>query len=142
MNIMLGHAKQIVLSNLHNIHKLPNIFDLTYTQQNIVWRKNWWFYKVHFSTLMVDFSDSSTICTRCFETQSSPGCTCTRRSKILTHSLADYEQLLRVFFSCFQEQKTFFFKKRKNVIGQETFSIVSCSRHLTTGLIYNDFAQR
>ena len=24
---------------------------------------------------------------RCFETQSSPGCTCTRRSKILTHSL-------------------------------------------------------
>ena len=30
MNIMLGHAKQIVLSNLHNIHKLPNTFDLTY----------------------------------------------------------------------------------------------------------------
>ena len=59
MNIMLGHAKQIVLSNLHNIHKLPNIFVLTYTQQNIVWRKNWWFYKVHFSTLMVDFTDSS-----------------------------------------------------------------------------------
>ena len=59
MNIMLGHAKQIVLSNLHNIHKLPNIFVLTYTQQNIAWRKNWWFYKVHFSTLMVDFSDSS-----------------------------------------------------------------------------------
>ena len=61
MNIMLGHAKQIVLSNLHNIHKLPNIFVLTYTQQNIVWRKNWWFYKVHFSTLMVDFSDSKNL---------------------------------------------------------------------------------
>ena len=59
MNIMLGHANQIVLSNLHNIHKLPNIFVLTYTQQNIVWTKNWWFYKVHFSTLMVDFTDSS-----------------------------------------------------------------------------------
>ena len=27
------------------------------------------------------------MCTRCFETQSSPGGTCTRRSKILTHSL-------------------------------------------------------
>ena len=59
MNIMLGHAKQIVLSNLHNIHKLPNIFVLTYTQQIFVWRKNWWFYKVHFSTLMVDFTDST-----------------------------------------------------------------------------------
>ena len=58
---MLGHANQIVLSNLHNIHKLPNIFVLTHTQQNIVWRKNWWSYKVHFSTLMVDFSDSSKI---------------------------------------------------------------------------------
>ena len=56
------HTKQIVLSNLHNIHKLPNIFVLTYTQQNIVWGKNWWFYKVHFSTLMVDFTNSSTIC--------------------------------------------------------------------------------
>ena len=54
-----SHTKQIVLSNLHNIHKLPNIFVLTYTQQIFVWRKNWWFYKVHFSTLMVDFSDSS-----------------------------------------------------------------------------------
>ena len=30
---------------------------------------------------------SSTMCTRCFETQSSLGCTCTRRSKFLTHSL-------------------------------------------------------
>ena len=27
------------------------------------------------------------MCTRCFETQSSSGCTCTRRSKFLTHSL-------------------------------------------------------
>ena len=27
------------------------------------------------------------MCTRCFETQSSLGCTCTRRSKFLTHSL-------------------------------------------------------
>ena len=27
------------------------------------------------------------MCTHCFETQSSPGCTCTRRSKFLTHSL-------------------------------------------------------
>jgi hypothetical protein len=27
---------------------------------------------------------------RCFETQSSPGCTCTRRSKFLTHSLPLY----------------------------------------------------
>ena len=27
------------------------------------------------------------MCTRCFETQSSPGCTCIRRSKFLTHSL-------------------------------------------------------
>ena len=34
-----------------------------------------------------DFEASSTMCTRCFETQSSPGCTCTRRSKFLTHSL-------------------------------------------------------
>ena len=36
-----------------------------------------------------DFEASSTMCTCCFETQSSPGCTCTRtrRSKILTHSL-------------------------------------------------------
>ena len=46
--------------SFNNIHKLPNIFVLTYTQQNIVWRKNWWFYKVHFSTLMVDFTDSRT----------------------------------------------------------------------------------
>ena len=28
-----------------------------------------------------------TFCTRCFETQSSQGCTCTHRSKFLTHSL-------------------------------------------------------
>ena len=28
-----------------------------------------------------------TLCTRCFETQCSPGCTCTCRSKFLTHSL-------------------------------------------------------
>ena len=34
-----------------------------------------------------DFEVSNTMCTRCFETQSSPGCTCTRRSKFLTHSL-------------------------------------------------------
>ena len=34
-----------------------------------------------------DFEASSTMCTRCFENQSSPGCTCTRRSKFLTHSL-------------------------------------------------------
>ena len=34
-----------------------------------------------------DFEASSTMCTRCFETQSSPGCTCTHRSKFLTHSL-------------------------------------------------------
>ena len=31
-----------------------------------------------------------------FETQSSPGCTCTRRSKFLTHSL--------IFFSFFEKQ--------------------------------------
>ena len=36
------------------------VFVLTYTQQLFVWRKNWWFYKVLFSTLMVDFSDSRT----------------------------------------------------------------------------------
>ena len=35
-----------------------------------------------------DFEASSTMCTRCFETHSSPGCTCTRRSKLLTHSLS------------------------------------------------------
>ena len=34
-----------------------------------------------------DFEASSTMCTRCFEIQSSPGCSCTRRSKFLTHSL-------------------------------------------------------
>ena len=34
-----------------------------------------------------DFEASSTMCTRCFENQSSPGCTCTRRSKFLTHFL-------------------------------------------------------
>ena len=34
-----------------------------------------------------DFEASSTMCIRCFETQSSPGCTCTRSSKFLTHSL-------------------------------------------------------
>ena len=34
-----------------------------------------------------DFEASSTMCTRFFETQSTSGCTCTRRSKILTHSL-------------------------------------------------------
>ena len=34
-----------------------------------------------------DFWAYSTMCTRCFETQSSPGCTCTRRSNFLTHSL-------------------------------------------------------
>ena len=34
-----------------------------------------------------DFEASSTMCTRCFATQSSPGCTCTRRSKFLMHSL-------------------------------------------------------
>ena len=28
------------------------------------------------------------MCTCCFETQSSPGCTCTRKSKFLTHSLS------------------------------------------------------
>ena len=34
-----------------------------------------------------DFEASSTMCTCCFEIQSSPGCSCTRRSKVLTHSL-------------------------------------------------------
>ena len=34
-----------------------------------------------------DFEAFSTMCTRCFETQSSTGYTCTRRSKVLTHSL-------------------------------------------------------
>ena len=34
-----------------------------------------------------DFEASSTMCTRCFEIQSSPGCTCTRRLKILTHTV-------------------------------------------------------
>ena len=33
------------------------------------------------------------MCTRCFETQSSPGCTCTRRSKFLTHSLSGQGKL-------------------------------------------------
>ena len=34
------------------------------------------------------FGAYSTMYTRCFETQSSPGCSCTRRSKFLTHSLS------------------------------------------------------
>merc|ERR1712051_1083421 len=34
-----------------------------------------------------DFEASSTMCTCCFETQSSPGCNCTRRSEFLKHSL-------------------------------------------------------
>ena len=39
-----------------------------------------------------DFEASSTMCTCCFETQSSPGCTFTRRSKFLTHSLLPKSQ--------------------------------------------------
>ena len=37
---------------------------------------------------LADFETSSTMCARCIETKSSPGCTCTRRSKILTHFLS------------------------------------------------------
>ena len=37
-----------------------------------------------------DFEASSTMCTRCFEIQSSPGCTSTRRFKFLTHSLVSH----------------------------------------------------
>ena len=59
MNIMLGHAKQIVLSNLHNIHKLPNIFDLTYIcleeKLVILWR-------TYFQRLELILSDSSGRC--------------------------------------------------------------------------------
>ena len=36
-----------------------------------------------------DFEASSTMCTCCFENQKSQGCTCTRRSKFLTHSLKE-----------------------------------------------------
>ena len=41
----------------------------------------------HHLLIPPDFQAFSTMCTRCFETQSSPGYTCTRRSKILRHSL-------------------------------------------------------
>ena len=43
------------------------------------------------------------MCTRCFEIQSSPGCTCTRRSKFLTHSLTTYrkvKELRKSYFLC------------------------------------------
>ena len=33
------------------------------------------------------------MCTRCFETQTSPGCTCTQRSQFLTHSLINKCQI-------------------------------------------------
>ena len=38
------------------------------------------------------------MCTRCFETQSSPGCTCTRRFKFLTHSLVKAVKMTSAFF--------------------------------------------
>ena len=53
---MLGHAKKIFLSNLHNIHKLPNIFDFTYIcleeKLVILWR-------TYFQRLELILSDSS-----------------------------------------------------------------------------------
>ena len=45
-----------------------------------------------------DFEASSTMCTRCFETQSSSGCTCTHRSKILLHSLKNLGRFYKVPF--------------------------------------------
>jgi hypothetical protein len=50
-----------------------------------------------------DLEAFSTMCTRCFETQSSPGCTCTRRSKFLRHSL--FELGLIWTHKTFQNQK-------------------------------------
>ena len=47
-----------------------------------------------------DFEASSTMCTRCFETQTSPGCTCTRRSKFLTHSLTSYGRFQKQLPPC------------------------------------------
>ena len=49
--------------------------------------------RVHHLFAHADFVASSTMCTRCFETQSSPGCTYTRRSKFLTHSLRVMHQI-------------------------------------------------
>ena len=42
----------------------------------------------------ITFCTFSTMCTCCFETQSSPGCTCSRRYKFLTHSLKNDTYLL------------------------------------------------
>ena len=51
-----------------------------------------------------------TICTRCFETQSSPGCPCTHRSKFLTHSLNHQRAVLRYrkvdCLTCNKEKRT------------------------------------
>ena len=52
-----------------------------------------------------DFEASSTMCTRCFETQSSPGCTCTRRFKFLTHSLKMQLFGFCLFFLIFEKKK-------------------------------------
>ena len=55
-----------------------------------------------------DFEASNTMCTRCFETQSSPGCTCTRRSKFLTHSLVIFNNTSAdfIFISILKITKT------------------------------------
>ena len=55
------------LARVQRVHKPAHLWDITFCTHN--------------------FEASSTMCTRCFETQSSPGCTCNRRSKFLAHSL-------------------------------------------------------
>ena len=62
-----------------------------------------------------DFKASSTMCTRCFETQSSSGCTCTRRSKFLTHSLSQ----VMVMLNNYMLTKGILIKKP--IITQKTF---------------------
>ena len=62
-NNLTGNA----LARVQRVHKPADLWDITFCTR--------W------------FEASSTMCTCCFDTQSSPGCTCTRRFKILTHSL-------------------------------------------------------
>ena len=55
-----------------------------------------------------DFEASSTMCTRCFETQSSPGCTCTRKFKFLTHSLISVRIFIKLVLTIPQNSCRFF----------------------------------
>ena len=83
------------------------------------------------------------MCTHCFEIQNAPGCTCTRRSKILTHSLQRVT-LAKVSFWPVSRPKcnsadvrSMYFVARISIKKVDSFRIFqeSCSLCITTKIL-------